>query len=290
MRSPQASPYIPAHGKISRSSNRADTAHTKTVIQKNKKDYTTYYHSSDSATPPHLTEHPKSATYRTFPEEHGRSGSNDVIFAGTALAADAFSRPYTHQYRVPKESESATIMADDDLEQLVKNQVHPDAAKHQFETALYRKSESPTLFESLSAKRSEVASRNEVQRMRNGVEDRGNISVIMPKSKMESLGIQYRGMNIHSDNNYSWKMPESLPAGKKKARVVLSGKPAGDMVWNSDKGSSNSAATHKAMNKAPETIKQSKKYSSNFPLAQHKKPKQTKVNKKDAYFDLTGES
>ena len=298
MRNPQASPDIPAHGKISRSSERVDTPRKKTAVQKDPKEYTTYYHSSNSATPPHLAQHPHNDAYTAFPEEHGRSGSNDVLFAGTYGAAGAFSRQYMHQYRVPKKAESATVMADDDLEHLVKtinDRGHPAEAQDQFKSALYSKRKSPTLFESISAKRTEVAGRNEAQRMRNNVEDRGNISVIMPKSKMEGLGIQYGGMQEYGDMSAAWKMPESFPERKKQsktpAKTTSTGKPAGKMVWNSDKKSPHFPSTHKTMNNAPETIKQSKKYPPNFPLAQHKKTKKTKVAKpKDAHFDLTGAS
>jgi hypothetical protein len=77
-------------------------------------------------------------------------------------------------------------MADDDAGTMTRKFVNE---------SLYSAGDSPTLFESIPARRLAVANRNEVQRMRNYVEDKGKISVIMPKSKMEKLGIKYQGIS-----------------------------------------------------------------------------------------------
>ena len=184
MRAPQTSPYIPAHGKVVTKRFQAAISHKQTDVSKTN-EYTTYYHASDSPSPPHTVDHPNNDTF-SQPSWAERKGSNDVLFAGTRAAAQSLDRPFLHRYSVPKSAESATIMADDDAGTMTRKFVNE---------SLYSAGDSPTLFESIPARRLAVANRNEVQRMRNYVEDKGKISVIMPKAKMEKLGIKYQGIS-----------------------------------------------------------------------------------------------
>lgn len=298
---PPDSPYhtpVPAHGELISARNQAAETHKQTQISKRgPSDYTTYYHSSDHSDPPHLTDHPNASVYSHPQASAGRKGSNEVLFAGTADAAGMFNRNYTHKYRVPKSAESATIMADDDLEASIKAQHavgHHLSAEAGYKNALYSAGDSPTLFESISARRTEVAGRKEVQRMRNDIEDRGNISVIMPKAHMESLGVQYMGVNekrgkkgFHDPSTMSpYSKSGQDPYNPKVVQPkVKTGKPAGNMTWDRGK---QGPAFHETMPNAISTL-EGKTSPAVTPLASHKKPKQTKVSKpKDATFDLTG--
>lgn len=298
---PPDSPYhtpFPKHGElISTRMNTAETHKQTHLGTKDDPDYNTYYHSSHHSDPPHLVDHEHAAHYDPKHGMSGRTGANDVLFAGTAAAAGMFNRPYTHKYRVPKSVESETIMADDDLESGVKSQHavgHHKAAEAGYRDALYSAGDSPTLFESISARRTEVAGRKEVQRMRNDIEDRGNLSVIMPKAHMESLGVQYMGVN-EKRGKRGYHDPSTMSPYSKSGKdpynpkivqpKVKTGKPAGNMTWDPGK---QGPAFHETMPNAISTL-EGKTSPAITPPASHKKPKQTKVAKpKDATFDLTG--
>jgi len=224
----------------------------------------------------------------------GRTGANDVLFAGTAAAAGVFNRPYTHAYRVPKSAESETIMADDDLESSVNAQHavgHHKSAEASYRDALYSAGDSPTLFESISARRTEVAGRKEVQRMRNDIEDRGNLSVIMPKAHMESLGVQYLGVN-EKRGKKGYHDPSTMSPYSKSGQdpyypkvvqpKVKTGKPAGKIAGTS--WQQGGVASHETMPNAIETLK-GKTSPAITPPASHKKPKQTKLEKVKANPD-----
>lgn len=280
---------LPKHGElISTRMNTAETHKQTHLGTKDDPDYNTYYHSSHHSDPPHLVDHEHAAHYDPKHGYSGRTGANDVLFAGTAAAAGVFNRPYTHKYRVPKSAESATIMADDDLESGIKSQQavgHHKSAEAYYRAALYSAGDSPTLFESISARRTEVAGRKEVQRMRNDIEDRGNLSVIMPKAHMESLGVQYMGVN-EKRGKRGYHDPSTMNPYSKSGQdpynpkvvqpKVKTGKPAGKIAGTSwEKGG---VAFHETMPNAISTL-EGKTSPAITPPASHKKPKQTKLAK-----------
>lgn len=154
------------------------------------------HHLSINPEPPHAVDHPfaakRAARYKDTSFDD-RVHSNDVIFTGTGntikdIGPDSDPggpRRYMHSYRVPMGAMEPTVQGDDDYPQIhLPSSLALKAANV----------DAPQLFESLPASRKEVSQRGRVQPYRNALEGKGNLSFILPKHHLDSLGVQYLGM------------------------------------------------------------------------------------------------
>lgn len=153
----------------------------------NKNQFIDVYHMSDSVDAPHTVAHPQSSGV-----------ANKTLFLGSGQTTQHFGRSnpgdprkprqFQHAYRVPMSALEPVVKGDDTfdgdhLSGYALNQLADASGVDQ-----------PELFESVGSSRWETVSRGKVQPYRNHGEGRGSLSFIMPKDKMEDLGIQYMGV------------------------------------------------------------------------------------------------
>jgi hypothetical protein len=133
--------------------------------------------------------------------------ADKTIFTGTPHTVGAMiqgeqgtdaegGRNYVHHYRVPTSSISPEIYADDDA----------------YRTPTLSSGATPTLWESIPLRRSQVHKMQKVVQMRNNVEGPGEISHVIPKEHMGKLGIQFVGTSATADWNKRYGSQSTEPS------------------------------------------------------------------------------
>jgi hypothetical protein len=144
----------------------------------------TVIHASQISTPPHQTTHPEAMYWGMQDETFDRKHADKVIFAANKENISDISRvrvsPYFHTYEVPEHLLSAERFGDDDM---LSNDT----------SALFLRSDTPELWETLPAKRKDAADRNQVIRFTNHYESPGSTSYILPKALINTGKIRYVG-------------------------------------------------------------------------------------------------
>lgn len=152
-------------------------------------------HWSDDHTPPHTTDHFMKNIYEQG--EGDRRYTNDILFAGNVENADLLNeeigREWAHYYDVPKNLISPETYADDDRP----NESLPHIKGPQLE-----------LTHDLPALRGDAVRGNRVIKFVNAIEAPGSLSYIIPKSRIQSGDIQYRGMRSVGDDPNAIKQPD----------------------------------------------------------------------------------
>ena len=138
-------------------------------------------HFSESAKPPHTVNHRYARLHEK--DTGDRKFTNQVLFAGDLKDKDALkrdlSREYVHSYEIPESLISPETFGDDDFPSISLD---------------FIKGPQLELGNDLPARREDAVVNNRVVKYINAGEARGGTSYIMPKSRIESGDIRYKGV------------------------------------------------------------------------------------------------